>query len=246
MEKKNYAYRVFMGHIKFFKKNTSKFVFLELGPGDSLISGIIASYFGAKKIYLVDNGSFVNKRISLYIDAIKYMNQFFPQRKFDHLKSFNDILKEFNIHFLINGLASLKKIESNSIDFIYSQAVLEHIFLDEIDEIFTELNRVMKRESTSSHVVDFKDHLGSSLNNLRFSDFFWNSKLIRESGFYTNRLRLSDYVNICKSKNFNVAICEIKKWRSYPIKKTKLHKDFKRYSKQDLLVKEARLVLSKK
>jgi len=43
-----------------------------------------------------------------------------------------------------------------------------------------------------SHRVDLRDHFGSALNNLRFSDKKWELDWIANSGFYTNRIRLQE------------------------------------------------------
>ena len=83
-----------------------------------------------------------------------------------------NILSKTNSLYLTNGLGDLKKIKSGSIDFIFSQAVLEHIRLNEFNETIKQLYRVLKIDGTSSHQIDLRDHLSENLNNLRFSKKF--------------------------------------------------------------------------
>ena len=71
-------------------------------------------------------------------------------------------------------MSSIKKIPSNSVDLIFSQAVMEHIRKKDFEAMNSELYRVLKKDGVISHQIDLRDHLGGGLNNLRFSDSLWN------------------------------------------------------------------------
>ena len=58
-------------NLAFPNKKPKDFVCLELGPGDSIATGIIANAFGAKKTYLFDVGDFAIKDINYYKEFSK-------------------------------------------------------------------------------------------------------------------------------------------------------------------------------
>ena len=68
---------------------------------------------------------------------------------------------------------------------------------------------------SSSHAIDLKDHLNYSLNNLRFTDKLWETEFFVNSGFYTNRLSISDITNIYKNIGFRITIMNKLTWMKY-------------------------------
>ena len=165
-------------NIAFPDKKPKDFVCLELGPGDSIATGIVAHAFGATKTYLIDIGDFVIKDIEYYKDFSEDLKKN-KIRTLDISKvnSFDELLKEFNIIYLNEGLSSLEKIPEASVDFLFSHSTIEHIRLLELPKIINETNRLMKENGRISHNIDLMDHLDYSLNNLRFSEKTWESPL---------------------------------------------------------------------
>lgn len=203
------------------------FVVLELGPGYSISSAVFTSCFGGKFTYLVDQEDFVdekhkNKKIASLLNFLENKG----------IKCNRDI----NYKYLTNGLQSLKEIPSSSVDFIFSNAVLEHIKKDEFIPTIKETKRVLKESGVSSHDVDLRDHLGKSLNHLRFSENFWRRDIIYNSGFYTNRLRFSEIIKVFKDLGFKYEIVDLQKFNSLPISKDKFDRKFRDFSEDDLLV----------
>ena len=96
------------------------------------------------------------------------------------------------------GRSIAAKIEDNSIDYIFSHSVMEHIRKYELDSLIREMFRVLKPNGVISHNINYKDHLGESLNNLRFSEKLWESNLFANSGFYTNRVPALEMHNLFK------------------------------------------------
>ncbi len=214
------------------------FVFLEIGPGDSLFSGIIAASKGAKKSYLIDNGNFASKDISNYLKLIEelYGIEYLKRLK---INSLEDIKRLFNIQYMTQGLDSLKTITSDVVDISFSNACFEHVSSSQVPQYFKELRRVSRVNAFSSHCVDFKDHLSYSLNNLRFSKVFWESDLVRRSGIYTNRMRFSDMKVAIEQSGFICQVSHVETWDALPTEMSKFHADFQNYNLDDLLVKEA-------
>lgn len=232
------AVEIFQRHFSDQDLPKRSFVFLEMGPGDSLFSGIIASYKGASASYLVDHGDWVSKDVTKYLGMIEYL---FGT---DHLKTLNissieDVKRVFNIHHLTGGLADLRALPADLVDISFSNAVLEHVYASEMFDTFKELKRISKKDAVSSHYIDFKDHLAYSLNNLRFSEEFWEKPIVKKSGIYTNRLRFSDIVKAMEEAGFHCEICKVEKWPELPVKKQSLDSAFFKYSIEDLLIRDA-------
>jgi len=244
MQSIEYAQRVFNEHYQ--RVNPPQdFVGLELGPGDSLLSAIVANKHGAKKTYLVDAGDFANKEIAIYQLADQHL---FEKdggiRKLDHAHSLSDVLQIYNAEYLTDGLASLKQIESDSVDFVWSQAVLEHVREHEFLESMKEIHRILKSEGKCSHSIDLKDHLGGALNNLRFSHKVWESDFMTSSGFYTNRIRYSEMNNLFEEAGFEVDVLEQRNWDTLPTSINKIDKKYKELGEEELLIQGFTAVLT--
>ncbi len=239
MNKPDYAYNVFQQHFQRsnFARKGEKFVSLELGPGDSLLSAIVATAHGSDKCYLVDAGAFATEAIAPYremSDFLRFRN--LPSPAIDTASDLAGVLKSCNAVYLTQGLSSLRKIPSGSVDFIWSQAVFEHIRRHEFLDTMTELRRILRPDGVCSNRVDLKDHLGGALNNLRFSTRLWESSWVAKSGFYTNRLRFSEVTKFFKQAGFDVEIVSVNRWDSVPTPRRMMSIEFQSLSEEDLLV----------
>ncbi len=246
MDNTQYAIEVFLSHVKKSEiKELKEKTIMEVGPGDSISSAIISYSYGAKSI-LLDVGRYAKTNTSTYLklsNNLKKMGYSPP----DIVASDNleKILIKSSASYLTAGYKDLKKIKSESIDLIYSQAVLEHISLDDFKNTFNEFYRILKKGGVSSHQVDLRDHLDESLNNLRFSEKIWESKLFTQSGFYTNRIRFDEMIAIFKDSKFNVEIKNILKWDKLPLPKSKLNKKFQSVPEDVLKIKVFDVILRK-
>lgn len=211
-------------------------VVMELGPGDSIGTAIIARAFGARAI-LVDSGDFAVVDVSTYrrlCDRLQDEGLTPPDLSAAETRA--DILEACDAKYLTDGLRSVRTIDADSIDLIFSQAVLEHIPRDEFDEMFQELSRVLKPRGRASHRVDLKDHLGGALNNLRFSRTLWESPFFVRAGFYTNRLAYSEMLATFSGTHEVLSTRITQEWETPPIRRTQLAKEFRDRSEHDLLV----------
>ena len=143
------------------------FVALELGPGDSIAGCLIAAAHGASRTHLVDVGNFARTDIRLYQE----MELFLRARNLDPpslagVSSVDEVLRRCRAEYMTDGLASLGKLPSSSVHFAWSQAVLEHVERDAVDETLSELRRILRDDGTSSHRIDFEDHLEGGLKQL--------------------------------------------------------------------------------
>ena len=241
-----YVWRVLKFHTRFIDIS-KKWRGLEIGPGDSALSALLASSINCKGLTLVDSGYFIKKDVSFYSKQIQCFNEDNPGLKINNIDKnlkLKDILNEYGSSFHSEGVTSLKNLKSESYDLIYSQAVLEHIRLDEFEGLIKECFRLISKNGVMSHVVDYKDHLGGGLNNMRFSSNLWEREwFAHKSGFYTNRIKLKQMVAICEKIGFSVKIESTKKWSKSPIQKKHLANEFHNISEEDLLVQEAHLIM---
>lgn len=227
-------------------KKTESFNILELGPGDSLFSSLIAYSLGANKTWLVDTGRWAMNEIRTYYPMCEYLrNNGLLTVDLDGCRHVDDLLLKVSANYLVNGIQSLTKIPSESIDFCFSNAVLEHVEKSNFSEMVRELFRVLKPNGVSSHRVDLKDHLGGSLNNLRFAEKLWEGNLFKPSGFYTNRIRYSDMTNMFRIAGFKVSCPRVSSWDKMPINRSKLHETFRNLPEKELLISGFDMILTK-
>ena len=145
--------------------------------------------------------------------------------------------------YLTEGLASLRSIGTDSIDFAWSQAVLEHVRLAQFDQTLFELHRALRPSAMASHRVDLQDHLAGSLHNLRFRRATWEQDWFAASGFYTNRIRHADMVNRFKAAGFRVEVTGVDRWPRPPLAKQKLDREFAALSDDELRISGFDVVL---
>jgi SAM-dependent methyltransferase len=216
---------------------------LELGPGGSLGFGLLALEAGAKKYIAIDDGqhAFINQRqiwsyrALLGNDEDKFKRYFIPAGE-----SF--MYNPARIEFAAIDQRSHYSIPDQSIDIIYSCAVLEHVH--DLELCFAEMLRVLKSGGRMYHEVDLRDHIFSqrSLWFLTLSDF-WFRLLFKNTGGYVNRRRLGYYKKLIEKNGFSIL----------QLQPTILHTDtinFKEiessYSKEDIRVLSFISVLQKK
>ena len=131
-----------------FCKGNNSLVVLELGPGDSLLTAIFSFAHNASASYLVDVNDFANKDLGVYYEAIDFLKKKGFNLKIvgKNFNTTNEMLDQFSSSYLTCGLESLKQIPNNSVDLVFSQAVLEHIPKSEFYETLIEIHRILKSE----------------------------------------------------------------------------------------------------
>jgi hypothetical protein len=107
------------------------------------------------------------------------------------------------------------------------------------------LHRVLKPDGIASHRVDLKDHLAAALNNLRFSQATWESALFRRSGFYTNRIRFQQMLDLFAQAGFGVRVLGVDRWKRLPTPRARMSEPFRSMDSDALLVSGFDVVLTK-
>jgi SAM-dependent methyltransferase len=222
------------------------FKVLELGPGDSLFTIMIAKALGASRTWLVDAGPFATTDMAKYNQMLAFLRQRGYVLSFkNNPKTLDDILSECNGEYLTEGVSSLAYLPFESVDFCFSQTVLQHIWKSEFTKMVDDLFRVLKPNGVCVHRVDLRDCIGGGLNNLRFSEARWEGALFRKSGFYTNRIRFGEMVGIFEQAGFKCTLPRIVRWEQLPTPREKLDPAFRQLPDNDLLVSGFDIVLTK-
>ena len=248
MDSCEYAIKIFELHFyrAFPEKPPAKFTMLELGPGDSIASAIIGFAYGSSCSYLVDIDNYVTKDLNFYrrlILVLKLRGLRTPN--ISESDSIQEILNLCNCRYLTGGIKSLNSIKNNSIDFVFSHSVLEHIRKYQFHEIQKDLKRILKPNGLASHSIDFQDHLDYGLNNLRFSEKIWESSLFANSGFYTNRIPALKMHSIFEEVGFKIKRKSLGKWPRLPTKRSSMHKEFDIYTDSELINRTSYVLLEK-
>ena len=246
MDSIEYSVKIFKLHAKRAYPNglPHNAVVLELGPGDSIASAVIARAHGVARSYLVDVGIFAVKDLSFYralVTTLKQRGLHFPDLL--QTASFEDVLQQCNSHYMTNGVSSLNLIPSGNVDFVWSHSVLEHVRKHELADVLKELKRILKPNGFASHNIDFQDHLVGGLNHLRFSHKIWEYSFFSQSGFYTNRIPAVTLHQLFKDVGFKIEHEGFGKWPKLPTQRSSLHIDFLTYRFNELINRTSHVLL---
>src|SRR4051812_22576061 len=133
---------------------------VELGPGDSLSTAVIAKALGVNKTILIDTGAYAESNLTPYRQLADCLTSIgLTPPSLNTCLSLADMLDRCNAVYLTNGLSDIKTITSHSVDLVFSQAVLEHVRKGELPAMLREMLRITKPDGVGSHRVDLKDHL---------------------------------------------------------------------------------------
>ena len=248
MKDPEYALEVFTTHFERARSllpTDKQLVGLELGPGDSLSGAILGAAFGLDRVLLVDVGRFASNDFNTYEALIRFLrSRNLPTERYNGCNTIEEILSRSNATYLTGGLRDLREIPDGSVDFVWSQAVLEHVRRAEFLPTMKELRRVLAPAGVASHRIDLADHLGGALNNLRFSRTLWESSTWSSSGFYTNRIRYREMLALFHEAGFASDVVHVDRWKQLPTPRRKLDGEFRHQPDQDLLVSGFDVILT--
>lgn len=248
MDSPEYALQVFRKHFEaaqqFLPTAREELILLELGPGDSLFTALIARSFGFSASLLVDAGNFASAELAAYRAMAAHLaKQELVVPDLGTAADLDGILRSCRARYLHDGQASLAKLPAESVDFIWSNAVLEHVRRRDFLPTLRELRRVLRNDGVCSHRIDLKDHLGGALNNLRFADRFWEDDRTASCGFYTNRIRFSEMLALFTEAGFRTDITLTERWDSLPTPRSSMAAQWQGLPAEELLVSGFEVIL---
>ncbi len=222
------------------------FAVLELGPGDSLLASIAAWGYGAGQIAAADVGAFARTDLCLLraLDALLRARGLRPL-PLERASDPATVLDRINLTYHTDGLAGVERFAPATFDLIWSSAVLEHIRRDLFAPTIAALARALKPGGVMVHGIDFSDHLGGRLNNLRFSPRFWEHPLIASAGFYTNRIAPSEMMAEFRRVGLVPTVVHEQRWAEPPTPRERLHPAFRDRQTADLTTHSVTVVLQR-
>ena len=223
-----YSFRVWAKHLSKLRSNGITEVpeiVAELGPGSSLGAGIAALLSGSKSYYALDVQNYISKEELLR--DFDSMVKIFKERRITGEIFPSDLLPDTQLEISLNEerIVSIRKdIEENgangkyikyfapwnddklvkygTVDFIFSQCVLEHV--DGLEDCYTSMNKLMKKDGYTSHLVDFQCHAFTEKWNghWAFSEKQW--MFVKGSNSWAiNRLPASKHIEFIGKANFS-------------------------------------------
>lgn len=238
MDEPEYAYRVFAQHFeRLTPRPPNGFVSVELGPGDSLFSVLVGRAFGASRCYVIDTGEYASRDLEGYVAMARYLRaRGLTLPDVSGCRSLEELLSRLGGVYATRGADSLRELPAGSVDFVWSQAVLEHVRRRDLFRLLRESRRILRPDGACSHSVDLQDHLQGALNNLRFPEWFWENDAVARSGFYTNRVRFTEMIGLFEQAGFRVDVVGIGRWDSLPTRRRRLAAPFRDLSDEELRV----------
>jgi predicted SAM-dependent methyltransferase len=199
---------------KYCGKKLSDVIFYEFGAGWDLYLPMIFSTFGVGKLISTDLNPLskvdtLNHALN-HVRRLAGKQQIVPENTLIFTKSnFHTILREyFRIDYQAPIDARHVSYLDNSIDFIYTNSVNEHIPKNILIGIVKECHRILKPDGIVSFRLSYADQWSytdksiSQYNYLRYSEKQW--KKYCPPLHYQNRLRHKDYLKLYHDAGFAV------------------------------------------
>jgi hypothetical protein len=123
-------------------------------------------------------------------------------------------------------------VKDNSVDVVFSQAVLEHV--DDLEHTYQVLYRWLKSGGFVVSQIDFRSHGTAKMWNghWAYSDLAW--KIIRgRSPYLLNRQPHSTHINLLKKNRFEV-VCDIRFRKNSTLRREQLAPGFRNMPEDDL------------
>ncbi|KKQ40658.1 MAG: hypothetical protein US58_C0014G0020 [Candidatus Magasanikbacteria bacterium GW2011_GWA2_37_8] len=150
------------------------------------------------------------------------------------------VIKEELINSSVNGnfinyfapWHSSAVIKENSVDFIYSQFVLEHV--NDLELTYKAMNHWLKPKGFMSHMIDFRCHGTARVNNGHwgYSNFIWKL-IVGGRPFLINRQPLSSHIFYLNKFGFKI-LNSIKYQSDQGISREQLSSEFFNLDDDDL------------
>jgi SAM-dependent methyltransferase len=185
---------------------------LEVGTGWHPVLPVCFSLAGTRLCHTIDRVAHMSehlsfrmmRRIETHLPAIACAAQRPLEdvtRRYSDLMaagSLQELLQRARIRYVAPGDASRTGLPDGSVDLVFSNNVLEHVYPDEITTMMEESRRILKPGGLSVHCVACNDHYAHFDHSITFVNYlqypaaqwnFWNNGL-----HYQNRLRACDFV----------------------------------------------------
>jgi SAM-dependent methyltransferase len=232
--------------------------YLEIGTGWRPFVPFLLYLVGAERILTFDINPWLNlayarqtheslaERLPLIAERLALPLAEIRQRydaTLPHVHSLAELLKACRIEYRCPGDARQTGLADESVDFVCSSNVLEHVPPDVLRAIHEESLRILKPGGVAIHRFNPADHFSfvdksiTSVNFLRYSPEQW--RWYGGSGLaYHNRLRCVQYEDMVKRVGFSVVASRVRMDQDALTALRKgevpLHTDFRQFAPEEL------------
>ena len=238
---------------------------MEIGTGWDAINALLFYLMGVKTIYTYDHVPHVRYKLVqnvLYqienlveqIHLITSIPESVLIARLDKLKAATStemIFEAANIVYRAPGDATETGLPDNSIDLVYSYAVLEHVSEGVIHGLTVETKRILRQNGIAYHAIGLGDHYAgfdkkvSKVNFLRYPEWIWYF-FVKNKISYHNRLREKQFVKIMESHGGKIETInnKVDPGDLEILKTMKIDKRFSGMTHEELAVYYSEIVLS--
>jgi SAM-dependent methyltransferase len=141
---------------------------------------------------------------------VELVNDSLARLELEPIQSLSELGPRFGIQYLAPCDARATGLAAESVDFVSSTDVCEHVPEDDLAAIFRECFRLLRPGGAFSCRIDLQDHYSyfdrsiSRYNFLRFSEDTW--RLVNSPIHYQNRLRAPDYLRLVRDAGFELVV----------------------------------------
>ena len=194
-------------HLKQIKQHKCNSIF-EFGAGKSLEQNIFLSYNSEGKLNqtVIDQSNMLD--IKYFNNANEQISKILNLKKKDKAKKNKDIKEIYNIEYI--APCSIEEVykKNYTFDACISTATLEHLPKKDLEKIFQNLKKIIKKDGIISSLIDYSDHYSHTdknigpLNFLKFSSKDWAK--YNNNYLFQNRLRHQDFRKFFLDMNFEI------------------------------------------
>lgn len=195
---------IWQAHKQYLKKYSATGKVFEFGAGKSLGQNLYLSDVVEGQI-VVDLNPMIDLNL---VENMRYqISKIINLQCVERIQTLESLAK-YGIEYRAPYDAAKTDFDDKSINACISTNTLEHIPIDSIVSIFSELYRTLKPDGVVSARIDYSDHYAhtdkgiSMLNYLKFDENSW--KKYNHNCHFQNRLRHYDYLTIFKQTGFVV------------------------------------------
>jgi SAM-dependent methyltransferase len=197
-------------------------VCLEVGAGWEPVLPILFSLCGARKVIMTDLHQLcsdqtvaaamdgLRRNAAIIASGLRLDPQYLEQQLSQSgRQGIRECLQRYRIEYLAPCDCTRLPIPGESVDIVYSRAVLEHISPPVLGQIFVESARILIPSGLACHFIDCSDHWEhndksiSRINFLKYSDELYRWTHLNSMN-YQSRLRHSEYVDLLSRSGFAI------------------------------------------
>jgi methyltransferase family protein len=215
---------------------------LEFGVGRNLLTPLLLSAAGARRIYACDIDRLATlEQINQVIRQLRERDIPCPRQAWREVENIEiDLERYYRIKYLAPCDVRHMALAAQSIDFVCSTSTLEHIARADIISIIAECRRLCSPSALMSFIIDYHDHYSTfdaaitRFNFYRYSESAW--KWFNPPNHFQNRMRHSDYEALFESSGL-IALerrAVTPPYDKKDLQAIRLSDEFARYSTADL------------